>query len=77
LTSLRDTLARSGVDAASVTVSSGSTAGQASQNLFDGGRQDGGSARLDLQPEPDHNAAAGHESSRRSTGHQGLIDVFV
>ena len=77
LTSLRDTLARSGVDAASVTVSSGSTAGQASQNLFDGGRQDGGSARLDLQPEPDLNAAAGHESSRRSTGHQGLIDVFV
>jgi len=76
LNSLRDTLARSGVDAASVTVSSGSTTGQASQNLF-GGRQDAGAARFDPQSSPSQNPAAGQETSRRSTGHQGLIDVFV
>jgi flagellar hook-length control protein FliK len=77
LTSLRDTLARSGVEASSVTVASGSTSGQASHNLLSGGRQDGGSAPFDPQSGSGQDPAAGQESSRRSTGHQGLIDVFV
>ena len=77
LTTLRDTLARSGVEASSVTVSSGSTLGQASHNLFSGSHQDGAAAHSTAESDPGHNPAAGQESSRRSPAHQGLIDVFV